>query len=154
VIFNSRICEFHPNPLITLFCDDTSTLDVMPYHALTINGALQELKKLCAWDHELRKYMKDVHYDFDVCEVNKSKLKRLDVENNEAITELLDQIGQITITSGQTIDRLRKYYNFLVTNPLRNYVPLSKLFNGRTYREYEAEYMMYYRILKGATTQQ
>jgi hypothetical protein len=85
--------------------------------------------------------------------VNKSKLKRLDTENSETITELLDQIDVITINCNRTIAIVQKYYDFLVTNPLRNYVPLSKLFNGRTYREYEAEYMMYYRILRGAQAQ-
>jgi hypothetical protein len=54
--------------LVTLFCDDTTTLQVMPSHLLTIEGALLELKNMLRWDMEVRKHMKDVQIDFDVCE--------------------------------------------------------------------------------------
>ncbi|XP_053665511.1 augmin complex subunit dgt5 [Anopheles marshallii] len=65
------------------------------------------------------------------------------------ICELLDIIETLTNSSQQTMEKVRTYYNFALANNMRKYVPPTKLFNGRNFREYENEYLLYYRMING-----
>uniref|UniRef100_A0A182RAA0 Uncharacterized protein n=1 Tax=Anopheles funestus TaxID=62324 RepID=A0A182RAA0_ANOFN len=69
--------------------------------------------------------------------------------NHGKICELLDKIETLTNNSRQTMDKVRLYYNFALANNMKKYVPSTKLFNGRNFREYENEYLMYYRMIYG-----
>uniref|UniRef100_A0A182PPD7 Uncharacterized protein n=1 Tax=Anopheles epiroticus TaxID=199890 RepID=A0A182PPD7_9DIPT len=69
--------------------------------------------------------------------------------NHRKICELLGSIETLTNGSRQTLEKVRMYYNFALANNLRKYVPATKLLNGRVFREYENEFLMYYRMIYG-----
>lgn len=81
--------------------------------------------------------------------VNESELIAKNSENYERISELLDIIPSLHGTTTRILENVDNYFEYLLNNPLRKYVPPSKLFNGKTYKEYENEYTLYYRMLKG-----
>uniref|UniRef100_A0A182WKW1 Uncharacterized protein n=1 Tax=Anopheles minimus TaxID=112268 RepID=A0A182WKW1_9DIPT len=74
--------------------------------------------------------------------------------NHGRICELLDKIETLTNSSRQMMEKIRMYYNFVLANNMRKYVPCTKLFNGRNFREYENEYLMYYRMIYGFGVEQ
>uniref|UniRef100_A0A1B0GGV5 Uncharacterized protein n=2 Tax=Lutzomyia longipalpis TaxID=7200 RepID=A0A1B0GGV5_LUTLO len=45
----------------------------------------------------------------------------------------------------ETLKEALTYYNFLMDNPMRKYIPSSEKFNGHSYQEYETEFMLHYR---------
>ncbi|KFB42721.1 AGAP005732-PA-like protein [Anopheles sinensis] len=69
--------------------------------------------------------------------------------NHGKICELLDEIETLSNSTRHILGKSRVYYNFTLANNLRKYVPPTKLFNGRSFREYESEYLMYYRMING-----
>uniref|UniRef100_A0AAG5D9V1 Uncharacterized protein n=1 Tax=Anopheles atroparvus TaxID=41427 RepID=A0AAG5D9V1_ANOAO len=69
--------------------------------------------------------------------------------NHGRICELLDEIETLSNSTRHMLDKARAYYNFTLANSLRKYVPPTKLFNNRSFREYEGEYLMHYRMING-----
>lgn len=81
--------------------------------------------------------------------VDEKKLKKRVETDFEYMSELLHQIKLGSVKIKYTLDEANKYYNFLLSNPLKKFIPETKLFNGRTYAEYEAQYLVYFRMLNG-----
>lgn len=48
----------------------------------------------------------------------------------------------------KTHEEGRKYYEFLINDPLRAFVPKTKLYNNRSFEDYAHEYNMYYKMLE------
>lgn len=67
-------------------------------------------------------------------------------EQHENIAELLDKTRIVEISTFRSLKKVSKFYDFLIENPLRHYIPSTKLFNNQTYSDYESEYLMYYRV--------
>ncbi|XP_055627307.1 augmin complex subunit dgt5 [Toxorhynchites rutilus septentrionalis] len=111
--------------------------------------SLQEVRALIKFDEHVRGYMRDLKPEMDETAVDDERYKQLWIANNEKICEQLNEIDAVSSNTKQTIEKSRVYYNFVLANALRKYVPPKKLFNGRNYREYEGEYMMYYRMING-----
>lgn len=65
---------------------------------------------------------------------------------HDRIIEILDKIDVCSINSLRNLQKLTKIYDFLIENPLRHFIPSTKLFNNQSYADYEAELLMYIRI--------
>lgn len=72
----------------------------------------------------------------------KQKIK----QHREQIEELLDKIDVTTINTNRTLHKLSKLYEFMLSNPLRHYIPNERNYSNQTYADYEAEFSMYYRM--------
>lgn len=72
--------------------------------------------------------------------------------NNNRIEEIIDRIDALRADTAQTIKDIHKYFDFLLKNPLKQFIPKTKLFNGRAFHEYEEEFLIQYTILKSKTS--
>lgn len=69
-------------------------------------------------------------------------------KQDEEIAELGDKTKAICSSVDRTVANIHDYMNLYKNNPLAKFIPHLKLVNGTTYREYEREYMMYYKMVR------
>lgn len=152
--------KFYRSSKISLFALDThiclsvgnessSLLSLLPFGFSSAECSLQEVKNLIKFDEFIKTCMRDVKPEMDTVVVDDAYYKQLWKANHEKICEQLDEIDAVSSNTEQVIEKSRAYYKFVLANALRKYVPPKKLFNGRNYREYENEYLMYYRMING-----
>uniref|UniRef100_A0A1A9W9P4 Uncharacterized protein n=1 Tax=Glossina brevipalpis TaxID=37001 RepID=A0A1A9W9P4_9MUSC len=104
------------------------------------------------WADLIAAHSNSMELNSDICTVDTSALKLNAKREHDKITELLDKIH---VTSNNTLDQLErtdKLYNFIITNPLRHFIPKTKKFNNRSYCEYEEEFELYYRMATGGNS--
>lgn len=78
--------------------------------------------------------------------VDISALKLKAKQEHDRIAELLDKIHVTSNNTMHQLERLNKLYDFIIANPLRHFIPITKKFNNQSYCEYEAEFELYYRM--------
>lgn len=83
-----------------------------------------------------------------VISVDEAKLTIRKNQQNDILAELTDETSAIVANIHQIFRTIESYVSFLNENPLRKLVPKTQTFNGRTYEEYEREYMMYYKMIQ------
>lgn len=122
--------------------------DLISGHTLTTRAFLNELKTLVDWHqrqailHRPSKIDKNILIHVDVEKFNQMKRHQM-----EKLTEILDSTGNIQKVITDAMRKLEIHLKFLIDNRLRKYIRKSRLFNGRSYHEYETEFMMYYNMV-------
>ncbi|EDS25638.1 conserved hypothetical protein [Culex quinquefasciatus] len=129
--------------------EPNSILSLLPGCFSSAEQSLREARNLQKFDDHIKSFASDTKPELDTASVDGDLYRRLWAANHERICEQLDEIDAISGNTRQIIEKSRVYYDFVLANPLRKYVPPKKLFNGRNYREYESEYLMYYRMING-----
>uniref|UniRef100_A0A8D8BZ65 (northern house mosquito) hypothetical protein n=1 Tax=Culex pipiens TaxID=7175 RepID=A0A8D8BZ65_CULPI len=129
--------------------EPNSILSLLPGCFSSAEQSLREARNLQKFDDHIKSFASDTKPELDTAAVDGDLYRRLWAANHERICEQLDEIDAISGNTRQIIEKSRVYYDFVLANPLRKYVPPKKLFNGRNYREYESEYLMYYRMING-----
>ncbi|XP_050091025.1 augmin complex subunit dgt5 [Anopheles aquasalis] len=141
-----RYC-LEPNPAV--FCErSTADLTLLPSSATSADASLKQFGALVALEHHVNEATAESHVACELT-IDQAELQQRWQGNHGRICELLDEIDLISNSIRQVLDKARSYYNFSIANSLRQFVPPTRLFNGRNYREYESEYMMYYRMING-----
>ncbi|KAL9913463.1 augmin complex subunit dgt5 [Glossina fuscipes] len=135
-----------PNPLIIETRELTSTIQLAPGILLTPFGALQEVRKHIMWAELIAAHSNSIKLNSDICIVDISALKLKAKQEHDRIAELLDKIHDTTNNTMHQLERLNKLYDFIIANPLRHFIPITKKFNNQSYCEYEAEFELYYRM--------
>lgn len=87
-------------------------------------------------------------YHFFNISVDKDKLTLMKNQQNDALAELTDDTSAIIANIHEIFYDVDRYINFIKENPLRKWVPKSESFNGKSYDDYEREYMMYYKMIQ------
>ncbi|XP_053676529.1 augmin complex subunit dgt5 [Anopheles nili] len=144
----SKALQFSVEPNAALIFDLPIVLALLPTTAVSPESSLKQL--IAMQELEQRANSGSV----DSCSVVGVSIEHAALEmrwknNHGKICEMLDKIDAITSCTRQMLERARTYYNFVLANNLRKYVPATKLFNGRSFQEYENEYLMYYRMIYG-----
>lgn len=67
-------------------------------------------------------------------------------QQHDRIIETIDKIDVCSVNTIHSLQKLAKFYDFLIENPLRHFIPPSKNFNNQSYADYEAELTMYIRM--------
>ncbi|XP_053688265.1 augmin complex subunit dgt5 [Sabethes cyaneus] len=124
-------------------------LTLLPACFSSAEHSLQAVKAIIKLDDLVKSFQQDIRPELDTVTVDDDQYRQLWQANHEKICEYLDETEALLGNAQQVIEKSRTYYNFVLANALRKYVPPEKLFNGRNYREYENEYMMYYRMING-----
>ncbi|XP_065077175.1 augmin complex subunit dgt5-like [Ochlerotatus camptorhynchus] len=141
-IFSLKTCLLMKN-------DFSSLLTLLPNCFSSAECSLQEMKTVIKFDEFIKTFMIDLKPEMDQAVVDDAHYQHLWKANHVKICQHLDEIDAVATNTREVIDKGRIYYSFVLANPLREYVPPKKLFNGRNYREYESEYLMYYRMIHG-----
>lgn len=68
--------------------------------------------------------------------------------NREAIYEDLDKISKVNLKTKSILNQTGVLYNSALNNIFRRFVHTSKKFEGKTFREFENEFNLYYNMIK------
>ncbi|XP_052861293.1 augmin complex subunit dgt5 [Anopheles cruzii] len=149
----SKFAHFYLAPNPAVFCEPSSfsVLALLPSIATSADASLKQFGAMVELQKQVRASATEP------CVVSAINIDHAQFEqrwqgNHGRICKLLDEMELITNGTRQVLDKTRVQYNFNVANSLRKYVPAMRLFNGRSYREYENEYLMYYRMINGVGT--
>lgn len=142
--------ELDAKPNFLLFSGDDKILNGLDSaHLLTINGFLEEINGNFGWYENVMKNFKDFSVaSNNLLKISQEDLKRVEAANHERILETLDKITETNVKIAAILRKVNNYYQFSLENPLKKFVPATKTFNGRTYKEFESDYLMYFRMLK------
>lgn len=69
-------------------------------------------------------------------------------QQNDVLAELCDDTAAILSNTERVFRNIDRYMNFINENPLSKWVPKTETFNGKTYQQYEQEFMMYYNMIE------
>ncbi|CAD7013877.1 unnamed protein product [Ceratitis capitata] len=144
----TKECAYHlsPNPLIVESRELSSTMQLAPGSLLTASGAIQEVRNRIKWADLIAQHSLDLKLDLDLIIVDAENYQQKIKQHREQIEEMLDKIDVTNINTNRTLQKLSKLYEFILSNPLRHYIPLERNYNNQTYADYEAEFSMYYRM--------
>ena len=68
--------------------------------------------------------------------------------NRQSICELLDEITKSNMMTKSLLRENHLLYQYSLKNPLKNFIPSSKKFDGKSFKAYEAEFNLYYGMFK------
>lgn len=78
--------------------------------------------------------------------IDEFKMRR---ENNrQTILQLLDQVTHRNSSTKSLMREFQLLYNYSVHNPLKSYIPKDKKFNSKSFKSYENDFNLYYRMIK------
>lgn len=80
--------------------------------------------------------------------VDEAKLSTKKNQQNESLAELTDETFAICANIKRIFCTIDRYMKFIKENPLSKFVPKTDIFNGKTYQEYEREFLMYYKMIE------
>lgn len=145
----SFLLSLKTNICLSVGNDSSALMSFLPNCFSSAETSIHQMRSLIKFDEFIRTFVLDLKPELDTVVVDEAYYHQLWKANHEKICQHLDEIEAIATNTQQVIEKGRVYYNFVLANPLRKYVPPKKLFNGRNYREYENEYLMYYRMIHG-----
>lgn len=79
---------------------------------------------------------------------NDQQLKEEQQQYANETVELIDKMAVIDVIIDRKLMVAQKYYRFLSQNPLGKFIPKGKTFNGRSFQDYEEEFLLYYNMLQ------
>ena len=82
------------------------------------------------------------------CDLSISQLKKRHDANRESIAELLDEIAKTNCITMKFLKEMGILYQYLLTNPLKRFIPVSRKFDGKSFKEYENIFSLYYKMVK------
>ncbi|EDW02395.1 augmin complex subunit dgt5 isoform X2 [Drosophila grimshawi] len=143
-----RECAFllSANPLIVESQELASTMQLAPGYLLTPHGALQEVRKRILWASAIAAHTTDLKLNLEPLIVDPHDLKLKARRQHEEIIQILHNIEALGTKTQHQLQRLKRIFRFITENPLRKYVPPTKLFNNANFAVYESEFNLYYRI--------
>ncbi|KAM8711376.1 hypothetical protein ACLKA7_000504 [Drosophila subpalustris] len=143
-----RACAFllSANPLIVESQELASTIQLVPGHLLTPSGTLQEVRKRILWASSVAAHSSDLKLNFEPLIVDPHHLKMKARRQHDEIVQYLDNIEAIGHKTENRLQRAKRIYQFMLDNPLRQYVPPKILVKNASYADYESEFKLYYRI--------
>lgn len=69
-------------------------------------------------------------------------------EQNNELAQTSDEISAICSNSRQVFRAIDRYVQFIAENPMGQHIPVTDTFNGKSYQDYEREFLMYYNMLE------
>ncbi|XP_034479494.1 augmin complex subunit dgt5 [Drosophila innubila] len=146
--FFPRACSFLllANPLIVDSQELASTVRLVPGHLLTPLGALQEVRKRILWASSIAAHSTDLKLNLEPLIVDPHHLKMKARRQHDKIVQYLDNIEALGVKTQHRLQRAERIYQFILENPLRQYVPPKIKVKNASYADYESEFKLYYRI--------
>lgn len=86
-------------------------------------------------------------HDFDIS-VDESKLNIQKTQQDDQLAEITDEAAAMCANIHRVFNNIQRYVKFINENPLSKFIPKTETFNGKTYIEYEREFMMYYKMIQ------
>lgn len=80
--------------------------------------------------------------------VDLSKLRMLQSQQNDTLAEMTDETAAVCANIYRILHNVERFKQFINENPLSKWIPKKETFNGKTYQEYEREFMMYYNMIQ------
>lgn len=150
--------------------------ELIPDQLLTSTAFFEKLERLRDFQQQQKAVMDDLKFDLQVphggfrrishaeppsitlsfpfyFSVDEAKIKAMKMKQNDDLTRLTDEAAVIGSNTLEIMNTNSRYFKFLLENPLRKFIPKSKLFNGLTYPDFEREFMLYYNMIAAKGSQ-
>lgn len=76
-------------------------------------------------------------------------IRKKEFEQNKSIYRLLQFVDHEMQMTEDLMAKIKIYYNFLMTCPLKNYISPCIKVEGKTFTQLENEFLLYYRMVRG-----
>ncbi|XP_031625479.1 augmin complex subunit dgt5 [Contarinia nasturtii] len=137
-LLNIKIYDQLPNDIKRLIFD----------YMITPAMSVKNLQSQIEWFSQMKIIEKAFEAPEGLPEVDESKLCTQKNQQNDALSEITDEASAICANIHRIYRNIERYINFINENPLRKWIPATETFNGKTYHEYEREFMMYYKMVQ------
>lgn len=80
------------------------------------------------------------------------RLEQMKKECNDCVQKFSNRIEHSLNKTEWSMRENERLYKFLLTNPLRHFIPEERKYKNRSYKEYESVFMVRYRMLSSDNT--
>lgn len=74
------------------------------------------------------------------------------IQNQSLALKMLDKISAIDKRNQSCLNLTKKYFKFMVNNPLTAHIPKVITYKGFSYFDYMEQFLIYYNIMNGIKT--
>lgn len=78
------------------------------------------------------------------------EIRKREYEQNMSVYRLLKVVDQHFDMIQDLQHKCRTYYDFLMSTPLKGFIPPCTKIEGKNYQQFENEFLLYYRMVRGA----
>ena len=118
-------------------------------HLYTVQGFLREVKDICNIQVYLTTVNKKREFNMEHISVDPDEIRKKEFEQNKAIYRLLQFVDQRMRMTEELMEKAKVYYDFLMLTPLKNYIPPCTKVEGKSFNQFENEFILYYRMVRG-----
>lgn len=146
---NILICELNNNQLIT---DDENGALLIECRGCDVSSLNKLLDSMMANFESYQKFnpilvKKAVKLDRPT-EVSISDLNKNLSANRESVAQLLDLICQLNVGTKSLLREFNLLYEYSLQNPFKKYIPTSIKIDNKSFKLYENDFNLYYRMIK------
>lgn len=116
---------------------------------LTMRSLLESMKQNIKMYEEIQ----SIPLEVTISSIDIPKISLVDFEkqlhdNREAIMEILDNIAKTNVSSQSVLRDQNRIYKASLSNVYKNFIPASKKFEGKSFKAFENDFNLYYRMIK------
>lgn len=116
---------------------------------MNLSNFMKSLKHTFEFNRNLRELAASPKPKVEVIEdFSSTDLEKQRESNRNTILELLENITKTNVVTRSVLRESNLLYKYACDNPLKKFVPINKKFEGKTFREYENEFNLYYKMFK------
>lgn len=147
-------CFASSMPAENIFLDSDETFSVLVKQGLVdvlnLCEFLSTAKQSLEWNDVLKiQAAKETNFHSKVLQqVSINELQESLQLNREAISEFLDAISKNHSTAKRLLQECQTLYKYWLDNPLKRFIPDSKKFEGKTFKAYEKDFNLYFRMFR------
>lgn len=149
--FESNVlrCELKNHQFIS--DDETSVLlmECRDCDSSSLNSLLASMKQNLGLEQLLKPVLFKVDPKFDLpAETSINDLEKKLGANRALIIQHLDQTAQHNVATKSLLREFNLLYNYSLHNPFKKFIPVTKKFDGKTFKSYENDFNLYYRMIR------
>lgn len=148
---NAVACELKKNHLVTIGDDESIAALARQTNCdlRSLNRFLKSLKLNLKRSEKLLPILSTLNPKVESpSDLSISELEKRHDANRESIAELLDEITNTNCLTMKFLKEMGVLYQYLLTNPLKRFIPVSRKFDGKSFKEYENIFSLYYKMVK------
>lgn len=119
-------------------------------HLYTVEGFLKQVKDICNLQSHLGQLDKKREFTMSHISVNPDEVRKREFEQNKSIYRILQTVDKHFEQTEDLMLKCKAYYDFLMSTPLKNFIPPCTKVDGKTFKQFENEFLLYYRMVRGA----
>lgn len=118
-------------------------------HLYTVEGFLQQVKDVCNLQMYLATINRKREFTMTHIPVGIDDVRKRELDQNKSIYRMLKFVDVHFEMIEDLMAKARAYYDFLMTTPLKNFISPCTKVEGKSFNQFENEFVLYYRMVRG-----